>query len=127
MEGAYNEKLSGRFYLEVKNWPGDISKALGSRGLKKQLNNHFDRALKNGDFPGTDVSEWTGLLYRFSKAGPDNGNFKAYRAALRAQAAESVRKILENPANELTKKQIREKVKEFMENKFVIELVDGAP
>jgi hypothetical protein len=121
--GGY-KNVQGDFFLEVKNYPF-FKQQDAVNSLVSQNKTHFARSPSRAFGSGsTDINDWHGLVYRFSKAGPDNKNIDVFREKLIDSTKDSVRKKLEELGVEPGTKEMADKVKEFIENKLIIDLVE---
>jgi len=125
-EGLYSgtyKTISGPFYLEVKNWeffaknsPRRARKAMGD-----QVHSHFRRLSENGMLPSKNVSSWDGLVFRFSAPAKGTKEYKELSATIRVATAFRVRNILKKKFGVEDEAELRGLVKEFMENRLLIE------
>ena len=118
--------MTGRWFLEVKNYPFFKLKS-GRDSLRAQVKSHVSRMSGVYKFTeDTNIDEVPGVIYRFAKAGPDDENFGAFAGAIKAafiQTLEARSIDLDSmaPAQIAT---IKQKIKDFVDSRIVVDLVE---
>ncbi len=110
-------KISGVWYLEVKNWP-NTPPALGVENLKTQMQSHVRRSASLYTDANPDL--WPGLLVKFAAPG-QGADLDQYEAAIRTSISSSLKELLRK--NEVLEDDIKTRIEQYM-SRVVVEPPD---